>query len=132
MGKLKNFYITTSLGENEVYLEGSIVEGSVVTDLSKSKVISGPIQIVLSGQARVQWRAAPRLQDTLLVDRSLSSDTQRIINDMTVTSHQQWNTGESETLLAGVHEFPFTFQLPANISLSLEGDHLQGNIQGYI
>lgn len=53
MGKIKEFYITTSLGENQVYHSGSVVEGKVVIDLTKPKAINGPLRIVLAGKAEV-------------------------------------------------------------------------------
>ena len=55
MGKIKDFSITTS-GENLTYLAGSTVEGKVIIDLKRPKATDGPLRIILSGQAKVQWR----------------------------------------------------------------------------
>ena len=40
MGKIRLFYIATSLGENQTYLGGSVVQGNVIIELTKPKVIS--------------------------------------------------------------------------------------------
>ena len=47
MGKVRNFYITTSLSENERYYAGSVVEGKVIF-LTKPKAINGPLNISLA------------------------------------------------------------------------------------
>jgi len=104
-GKIKEFYITTSLND-QAYLSGSLVEGKVIIDLKKPKATNGPLKIVLSGQAKVQWGT----------DSSRRSDVQTIFDDMTV---YLWGTGD-ETLAAGKHEFPYSFQLPNNIPSSHE------------
>ena len=106
MSKIKEFYITVSLDENHAYLAGSVVEGKVTIDLTKSKRTTGPLRITLSGQAKVQWGQASALR----------ADTQTIFDDMTV---YLWGTG-SETLAAGKHEFPYTFRLPTDIPSSHE------------
>ena len=94
-----------SLGENQAYLEESVAEGSVMIDLSKPKVISGPIQIVLSEQAQaILWRRASSHQmpgHSVTGNSRLHSDIQNIFSDMTDTgtSHQQWNTKEFKTVI---------------------------------
>ena len=104
LGKIKEFYITIST--NEAYPPGSLVKGNVIIDLKKPKATNGPLKIVLSAQAKVQWGT----------DSSLRSDVQTIFDDMTV---YLWGTGD-ETLAAGKHEFPYSFQLPNNIPSSHE------------
>ena len=89
-------------------------------------MISGPIWIVLSGQARaILWGRNHGYSVTENI-RS-HSYVQNIFSSMTVTSHQHWNTGEFETLSSGVHEFSSTFQLPASIPSS--HDDLHGYIR---
>ena len=84
-----------------VYLTG--FEGNVLIDLKKPKTTSGPVRIVLSGQARVREGAPP---EPPRYDGSLAynSDTQTIFQD----KKQYYDTG-SETLLAGKHEFLYSF-----------------------
>ncbi|XP_065903775.1 arrestin domain-containing protein 4-like [Dysidea avara] len=53
MGKVKVFVITL-VGRNPVYFAGSIVEGSVILELSESMKMQG-ISIVLSGQVHIHW-----------------------------------------------------------------------------
>ena len=115
-GKIREFSITTSLGENQEYLEGSTVEGNVVIDLRKPKVITRPIRIVLSGKAQVRWTGAKRgvYVNGRWTYSNLRGDVQTIFEDMTVNL---WGTG-SERLAAGKHQFPYAFQLPANIPSS--------------
>lgn len=125
MGKIKEFHITTSLGEDEVYYAGSMVEGKVIIHLKNPKVINGPIRITLSGQARVQWKKEPRERGfgySALRSSMRHSAAQTIFSDMTL---QLWGA-ESVTLGTGRHEFPYRFQLPARIPSS------HNDILGYI
>ena len=104
MGKIKDFSITTS-GENLTYLAGSTVEGKVIIDFKRPKATDGPLRIILSGQAKVQWRTL--------------RDEHTIFNDIPI---QLWGTG-SETLASGRHEFPYTFHLPGNLPSSHEDSY---------
>lgn len=105
MGKIKDFFITTSAGESHTYLAGSTVEGMVIIDLIKPKVTNGPLRIILSGQAKVQWR-----------QMSTRRDEYTIFDDISV---HLWGTG-SEILALGRHEFPYTFHLPDDLPSSHE------------
>ena len=106
INKIKEFYITLSLGEYHRYLVGATVEGKVIIDPTKAKRTTGPLRITLSGRAIVQWGQAPALR----------SNAQTLFDDMTV---YLWGTG-AESLAPGKHEFPYTFQLPTDIPSSLE------------
>ena len=103
--KIKEFYITIS-DENRTYTPGSVVEGKVIIDLTKSfKATNGGLNITLSGRAKAQW------------GKPVRSDALTIFNDITV---YLWGT-ESETVLApGKHEFPYMFELPTYIPSSYE------------
>ena len=105
MGKIKGFFITTSAGESHTYLAGSTVEGIVIIDLIKSKATSGPLRIILSGRAKVQWRQP-----------SMRRDEYIIFDDISV---HLWGTG-CETLASGRHGFPYTIHLPDELPSSHE------------
>ena len=107
MGKIKEFYITTSLNDTQAYLAGSTVQGKVIITVSEEEATTGPLKITLSGQAKVQWRQTVTF-----------SDAHTIFYDMTA---YLWGTG-CETLTPGRHEFPFMFNLPTDIPSSHE-DH---------
>jgi len=121
MGKITQFSIITSLGKNQAYIAGSLVEGKVIIDLKKPKAINGPIRIVLSGKARVWLGARVGLPPTISNTHQTRSALQTIFDDMTVNL---WSTSmgsaENLKLSAGKHEFPFTFQLPTDIPSSYE------------
>ena len=110
MGKIKEFYITTSLNDNQpIYRAGSTIEGKVIINVLKPKATTGRLKIILSGQAKVQWK---QLHSTF-------SDDHTIFSDMTA---YLWGTG-CETLASGKHEFPYTFSLPTGIPSSHEDHH---------
>ena len=111
MGKIQDFFITTSGGETQTYFAGSTVEGMIIIDLIWPKETNGPLRIILSGQAKVQWR-----------QMSMRRDEYIIFDDISV---HLWGTG-SETLAPGGHEFPYTFHLPDDLPSSHE------DVYGYI
>ena len=116
-GKIRDFSITTTLAENHAYLAGSTVEGHVIIDIKKPKAINGPIRIVLSGQARVKWTVAAPISSHIpesLTRSQPCSDEQTVLDNITVNL---WGTG-SERLATGKHQFPYAFQLPADIPSS--------------
>ena len=114
MGKIKEFYITTTSDE-AVYCAGSVVEGKVIIDLIKPKATNGPLRIILSGKAKVQCRGQTAMR--------MRTDEQDMFNEISV---HLWGTG-SETLAPGKHEFPYTFHLPDDLPSSYEDLH--GNIR---
>ena len=89
------------LGNNETYFPGSVIEGNVVLELSKPKLMKR-LKIVLTGNAYVHWTE----------DKTNCSAAVSFFEDVTV--HLWGNGSDSEEMASGEHEFPFRFQLPTD------------------
>jgi len=128
MGKPKTFVITLA-GNTPVYFAGSIIEGTVVMELSKSKKMEG-ISIVLSGKAYVHW-TEERTTGTGEDERRETVDftgSETVLKPMSI---QLWGNGkDKEKLKAGRYEFPFKFELPSKLPTSYESH--TGEVTGYI
>ena len=100
-------------GDNETYFPGSVIEGNVVLELSKPKSMKR-LEIVLSGNAYVHWseEKTTGTGDNKRTETVHYSAADQFFEDMTV--HLWGNGSDSEEMAAGEHEFPFSFQLPAD------------------
>ena len=123
MGKPTLFTIVLS-GNNIVYFPGSNVQGKVVLELPEAKKVQG-VSIMLTGKAYVHYTER-HSEGTGSDRRSYTvyyADSQDIFNDVFI---QLWGDGRhSQQIAAGKYEFPFNFQLPANMVLptSFESNH---------
>ena len=128
MGKIKLFNINLS-GDNQVYVAGAKVEGSVLLELLEPKKTQG-ISIVFAGTAYVHsvndtrpYEPSSR-DDTVLV---YDSNTEVIFDDQLI---RLWGNGkDSQELAAGRYQFPFKFQFPSNMTLPTSFESCNGYIR---
>ena len=119
MKKPKAFLISLS-GNTSVYYAKSIVEGSVLLELTEPEKTEG-ILLVFSGKAHVEW-TEHRSRGSNLVT---VSDTKTVAKEVFI--HLWGNGRDVQELAAGNYEFPFKFQLPDKLlPTSFESD------KGYI
>ena len=98
-----NFCIVLARGDAAVYRPGSVVEGSVILQLSSRQNIKG-ISIVFSGKAHVKWRP---------------SDTVTVLGDTSRYMRQLLGNGRDlQRLTAGRYVIPFSFRLPIELPTS--------------
>ena len=97
--------------KHHVYIPGATVEGSVVLKLSKLERIRD-IKIAFSGEARTFWTV------TFSSDHSsriyLYSDTEALLPNNKELHLLSADDEFGQVVTAGVHVFPFLFQLPTD------------------
>lgn len=92
--------------KHQVYFAGTTVEGNVVLEASKVEKIHN-VKIVLSGEARTYWTVAVGNRVYLY------SDNEVLFRNMRLLSGSE-DTYCAQVITAGVHKFPFQFQLPSD------------------
>lgn len=96
--------------KREVYTPGTTVEGSIVLEASKMEKIRD-MKIVFSGEARTFWTVVVSNHTSSTI--YLYSDTEVFFRTMRVLRSSD-DDECGQVLTAGVHKFPFEFQLPTD------------------
>jgi len=106
---VKDFKIVLNAPSQGVFFSGSEVSGIVVVQTDKPKSYEN-IQVTLLGRARVSW-----------LERTTHTCNVLYINLRVIL----WRKEQVPTqeLHAGIHSFPFQFQLPARLPPSFEGSN---------
>ena len=106
---VEDFKIVLNAPSQGVFFSGAEVSGIVVVQIDKPKSYED-IQVTLLGRARVSW----------LVRTTHTCNVLYINLSTIVWRKEQVPTQE---LHAGIHSFPFQFQLPARLPPSFEGSN---------
>lgn len=100
------------IGKRQVYIPGSTIEGNVVLVASKVEKIHD-IQIVFSGEARTYWIVT--VSNNTSARTFLYSDTEVLFSNQLLHLLSDGDNQDcSPVITAGVHKFPFQFQLPVD------------------
>ena len=108
----------------KVFFSGKVINGRVMIDLSQEKKFR-KIKLELVGRGEVEWSE----QKTVTRNRSTRTETKYYSNSeqyfkQEVVLHQGPN------LPPGLHNLPFSLQLPPNLPCSYEGEY--GNVRYYV
>jgi len=113
---VKEFKIVLNAPAQGVFFSGSEVSGILVVKVDEPKSYKN-IQVTLVGQAHVSWSESSGSGENQTTHTYTSNETYinlRVI----VWAKEQVPTQE---LHAGIHNFPFRFQLPARLPSSFQG-----------
>ncbi|XP_036997909.1 arrestin domain-containing protein 2 isoform X1 [Artibeus jamaicensis] len=120
--KVKVFIVhldDTSAGANPVFSGGQVVAGSVLLELAGPARV-GALRLRARGRAHVHWTESRSSGSSTAYTQSYSERVDVLSHHATLLAS---DTGETTTLSAGRHEFPFSFQLPPTLVTSFEGKH---------
>ncbi|KAG7327662.1 hypothetical protein KOW79_009268 [Hemibagrus wyckioides] len=128
--KVKKFHVVFDSPDVDcppVFSSGDVVSGRVVLELSaESKVQS--VKLHAEGYAKVHWTESRSAGSSTAYTQNYSDEVE-YLNRREVLL--QADNGESTTLPAGRHEYPFSFQLPEEtLVTSFEGKH--GSIRYWV
>ncbi|XP_053767671.1 arrestin domain-containing protein 2 isoform X1 [Desmodus rotundus] len=120
--KVKVFVVhldDTSAGANPVFSGGQVVAGRVLLELAGPARV-GALRLRARGRAHVHWTESRSSGSSTAYTQSYSERVDVLSHHATLLAP---DTGETTTLPAGRHEFPFSFQLPPTLVTSFEGKH---------
>ncbi|KAF6305776.1 arrestin domain containing 2 [Rhinolophus ferrumequinum] len=118
--KVKAFVVQLDReGADSVFSGGQAVAGRVLLELA-GPVRVGALRLRARGRAHVHWTESRSTGSSTAYTQSYSERVDVLSHSATLLAP---DTGETTTLPAGRHEFPFSFQLPPTLVTSFEGKH---------
>lgn len=118
--KVKAFVVQLDReGADSVFSGGQAVTGRVLLELAGPARV-GALRLRARGRAHVHWTESRSTGSSTAYTQSYSERVEVLSHSATLLEP---DTGETTTLPAGRHEFPFSFQLPPTLVTSFEGKH---------
>ncbi|XP_027787965.2 arrestin domain-containing protein 2 isoform X1 [Marmota flaviventris] len=120
--KVKAFAVQldgATAGAEPVFSGGQVVAGRVLLELAGAARV-GTLKLRARGRAHVHWTESRSAGSSTAYTQSYSERVEVVSHRATLLTP---DTGETTTLPAGCHEFPFSFQLPLTLVTSFEGKH---------
>ena len=113
---VKEFKIVLNAPAQGVFFPGSEVSGILVVEVDEPKSYKN-IQVTLVGQAHVSWSESSGSGENQTTHTYTSNETYINLRVIVWTKEQV----PTQELHAGIHNFPFQFQLPARLPSSFQG-----------
>ncbi|XP_013396678.1 arrestin domain-containing protein 3-like [Lingula anatina] len=117
MVKVQLFQINFS-NPSKVFLAGQVVSGQVVLQLREPTKLNA-IKLHLQGKGKVHWRVTKGSGNNR---RTVHYRAEEVYFDQIVLLYGN-NQAQAVTHPGGRHEYPFHFQMRANLPSSFEGEH---------
>ncbi|KAM5239230.1 arrestin domain-containing protein 2 [Ctenodactylus gundi] len=106
-------------GSEPVFCGGQRVAGRVRLELAGAARV-GALRLHARGRAHVHWTESRSAGSSTAYTQSYGERVDLLSHRATLLAP---DAGEAATLPAGLHEFPFSFQLPLTLVTSFEGKH---------
>ncbi|XP_029415199.1 arrestin domain-containing protein 2 isoform X1 [Nannospalax galili] len=122
LDKVKAFAVQLAgarAGAEPVFRGGQAVEGRVLLELAGAARV-GALRLRARGRAHVHWTESRTAGSSTAYTQSYSERVEVVSHHATLLAP---DAGDTTTLPAGRHEFPFSFQLPLSLVTSFEGKH---------
>ncbi|XP_067664748.1 arrestin domain-containing protein 3-like [Haliotis asinina] len=120
MGKLNSFVIVFSQTQ-DIYYPGQTIRGHVTVDLNDTMKMRG-IRLRFEGKAKVEWEEGSGDNE-----KHYSAKEKYFKDDILLDGRGSEASGAELHLAAGLHTYPFTYQLPEQIPSSFEAKY--GNVR---
>ncbi|XP_027025689.1 arrestin domain-containing protein 2 isoform X1 [Tachysurus fulvidraco] len=128
--KVKKFQVvfdSPDVSSPPVFSSGDVVSGRIALELSAETKVQS-VKLHAEGYAKVHWTESRSAGSSTAYTQNYSDEVE-YLNRREVLL--QADNGETTTLSAGRHEYPFSFQLPEEtLVTSFEGKH--GNIRYWV